>query len=85
MSERKSAFPSPGRASRKPPLTEAMAAQYVAQGGGKCPFCRSGDLEGGSQDADGPTIVQDIKCLACGRRWYDVYRLAAVMPGEEDA
>ena len=82
MSERKKVFPSQGQTSRQPPLTEVMAALYLANSGVHCPFCHSKDLEGGSQDADGPTIVQTIKCLACGRRWYDVYHLAAVMPDD---
>jgi len=59
-----------------------MAALYVAHGGANCPFCGSIELEGGSQDADGAGIVQKIKCLACGRRWYDVYHLVAVMPDD---
>ena len=84
MSDHEPAFPSQGRASRKPRLTDRMAAEYVAHGGAKCPFCHSRELEGGSQDADGPTIVQTIKCLACGRRWYDVYHLAAIMPDDSE-
>jgi len=84
MSDHKPAFPPQRRASRKLPLTERMAAEYVANGGAQCPFCRSSELEGGSQDADGPTIVQKIKCLACGRRWYDVYHLVAVMPDDSE-
>jgi hypothetical protein len=74
MSERKQASPSEGEPS---PLTDrdAVCMRWVKSA---CLVARGPG--GRSHDAEGATIVK-ITCLACGRCWYDVYRLAAVMPG----
>lgn len=51
-------------------------AQYVAAGGGCCPYCRSTAIEGGSVAIDGPRASQSVWCLDCDEEWTDTYVLS---------
>jgi formate dehydrogenase maturation protein FdhE len=55
-----------------------QAKKYLEQRGLGCPFCGSGDIEGGSMDFEAGEIAQRMSCYECNERWTDVYKLAAV-------
>lgn len=63
-----------------------LEKRYLASGGGKCPFCGSVELEGGSYDFDGD-VTLEVSCNDCHASWKDVYTLTAmidiVQPKEE--
>lgn len=61
------------------------ARQYLENRGVSCPFCGSGDIEGGSMDFEVGEIAQRISCHECGEMWTDVYKLAAVANAESGA
>lgn len=55
--------------------TPEQEEEYVANSGQFCPNCGSGQIEGEEWNADGGTANQQVLCLNCGERWYDVYEL----------
>lgn len=59
--------------SGQPTLT---SEQYVAQGGGCCPYCGCGDIEGHFVEIDGPKASQEVDCQLCKASWVDHYTLA---------
>ena len=62
----------------KTALTEADKQQYVKEGGSRCPYCGSHDLEGGDLHSEGSYISQTIDCLSCESKWDDIYQLSGV-------
>jgi hypothetical protein len=56
-----------------PPMTDA---QYVAQGGKECPYCRSDDIVAGEHEFGGAYAAQNVTCRSCGRTWVEVFELA---------
>ena len=50
---------------------------YRKAGGGICPICKGGQIEGGSLDVDGPACFQVVSCLDCGGEWRDRYVLSS--------
>jgi hypothetical protein len=61
-------------------LTFQRKAQYLADGGSKCPFCGSDEIEGGHMEVDGTTTWQEVTCLKCDESWQDIYQLSDVEP-----
>ena len=57
--------------------------QYVKAEGGKCPFCRSRQIEGSSVDIDTGGASQEMSCLDCGKQWVDCYELTGYIPKEQ--
>jgi hypothetical protein len=60
---------------------------YRQRGGGCCPVCRSGDLDADHVQIDGTAVWQNVRCLACGSRWQDLYKLTGygeLVPGPAD-
>lgn len=49
--------------------------EYIACGGGECPHCGSGDLDGDSFDHYGSFVTQKVFCNECERSWEDYYTL----------
>lgn len=49
--------------------------EYLASEGARCPWCRSGDLEGDSIEMDGDVAWEQIRCNDCGGVYLDIYRL----------
>jgi len=63
--------------------TKAQIENYLENGGTKCLYCESEDLEPGGRDYDEPyTLTQYVLCLTCGRSWYDVYTLTGIQEVE---
>ena len=61
------------------PMTKPDKDRYIADGGVNCPYCQSADIAGESIEIDGKCAYQDISCLACGKKWRDLYGLFDVM------
>jgi transcription elongation factor Elf1 len=62
-----------------------QAKKYLERRGLACPFCGSGDIEGGSMDFEAGEIAQRISCHKCDERWTDVYKLVAVADSDSGA
>ena len=58
-------------------LTEAKKKQYVREGGIRCPYCGSKEIEPGKIRTDF-VITVDVDCEACHRQWQERYDLAGV-------
>ena len=61
----------------KPP-TQAMKDKYIRQGGVRCLFCGSEQIEGGAFECDAGVVWQEVHCLSCGEYWNDLYKLVEV-------
>lgn len=61
------------------PITEEVQKEYVKEGGGYCPYCRSTQVEGDSVDFEAGGIYQPMGCNACGETWVDCYHLGNVL------
>lgn len=62
----------------KTDLTPADEEHYTERAYGKCPFCGTRDIEGGSVTIEQNYAHQDVSCLACEAEWSDVYRLDGI-------
>lgn len=49
--------------------------QYLAQGGTRCPFCGSLQIEGQEVNIDAGNAWQDMTCNDCHAEWQDTYTL----------
>lgn len=55
--------------------------EYVAKGGGVCPFCSSDHIEGlGTEDFQGNQAFFRVICRDCDAKWDDVYTLTGLNP-----
>ena len=59
-------------------LTKEQKENYLKEGGGICPFCKSPDISGGQVQVEGTEAWQEVSCSDCDERWRDVYKLAFV-------
>jgi hypothetical protein len=50
-----------------------MVRDYIATHGALCPYCKSPDIESGRLDAEGECAWAQIRCLACHRKWQDIF------------
>ena len=56
--------------------SESMTdAEYLAEGGGLCPYCRNNQIEAGGEDFDGTNCEVEVHCNSCGKDWFDHYDL----------
>lgn len=55
-------------------------SEYVAEGGAKCPHCRSNRLTGGERQFEGTEAFLDVTCDNCGNRWVEVFKMVGWMP-----
>lgn len=58
-------------------------AQFLAGGGGSCPVCGSGDIDGSSIDVNGDTCSQEITCSECEASWTENYTLSSYVLDDE--
>lgn len=49
--------------------------EYIKEGGTRCPFCGSLEIEGTEINIDAGTAWQDMGCSRCGSEWQDTYVL----------
>jgi len=65
-------------------MTKAARRRHIQNGGQQeCPYCKVeidiDTVECGELDpVEDGDIEQTVKCLKCGRRWMDVFRLVEV-------
>lgn len=52
-----------------------IVRDYIAEGGGYCPFCKSENFEGGSIEIIENGAFQECTCLDCNAKWVDKYLL----------
>ncbi len=52
--------------------------EYVKQGGSKCPWCESMELDGSGFEFDANAVWQEVNCGDCKNRWIDIFTLTAV-------
>ena len=55
--------------------------QYAASGGVRCPWCRSGEIEGGQFAVEAGIATQPMHCLGCSREYQDIYRPGGISDG----
>lgn len=60
-------------------MTDEIKKEYVENGGTYCPYCDSGELFASHADNEDGIITQDIKCMNCGKKWTDVFKLIRVV------
>lgn len=66
-------------------ITEAQRLAYISQGGSCCPACGNSDIEGDAGlNIEGGCVTQKVTCLACGRRWQDIYHLSDIEEVEDE-
>jgi len=63
-------------------LTKEQRAEYIKNGGLRCPFCNSENIEGLSAEFDAGYVSQDIICNICHSDWTDIYSLTDVTTDE---
>ena len=59
-------------------LTRVRKRKYIDEGGNKCPFCGSEELEGKRYEADSTVAWREVECVNCKKRWEDVYTLSDI-------
>lgn len=57
--------------------------EYVKDSG-SCPYCRSGEIEGGHITIEGGGAWQEVTCTTCGKTWTDSYMLTGYLGQEAD-
>jgi formate dehydrogenase maturation protein FdhE len=60
-------------------LTEEEKIEYIEGGFNYCPYCGSGDLEGGSVVIEENIASQRMTCSECNRKWYNSYVLIDIV------
>ena len=53
----------------------ASSEEYVKEGGNKCPFCDSTDIQGHEVTIDCGKAWQPVDCNECDGQWTDCYEL----------
>lgn len=53
-------------------------AEYLKNGGVKCPYCQSKNISSGNIDWDEPLTIK-VSCDNCEKTWRDVYRLVGMI------
>ena len=51
----------------------ASKKEYAELGGTYCPYCGSGDIEGGEMDFEGQ--CRRVKCNDCNKLWNEIFKL----------
>ena len=59
-------------------ITPEKQAEYINANGGMCPFCGSGDIEGGPVEIDGCEAWQNVSCHDCEEECQDLFKLQSV-------
>lgn len=59
-------------------LTESQRNDYLTNDSGRCPFCKSDNIQGHAIDICGKEAIQPVTCSDCGHLWNDIYSLTDV-------
>jgi|GEM_PF-1501106 len=49
-----------------------------------CPYCEHRGVESEGLEAESDFATALVKCLSCGKKWFDVYQLTAIEVADED-
>lgn len=59
------------------PFTRGQKIKYLEEPS-KCPYCGFDQIEGGDLNFETGSLSQEIRCNACDKGWYDVYKLVTI-------
>ncbi|GAG32664.1 unnamed protein product [marine sediment metagenome] len=59
-------------------LPKKERAAYIADGGKRCPLCKSDCINRGDFELSESTAWCDVSCTACGTRWVNIYHIRLV-------
>ena len=59
-------------------LDESALRKYLDNDACECPFCGSGNIEGGPVEIDLGSAWQKVSCVDCEKEWSDLYTLTGV-------
>jgi len=65
-------------------LTDEQRAAYIKNGGLRCPFCSSENIDGIENNFDSGFMSQVVICTNCNESWSDVYKLVGITPDEDE-
>ena len=49
--------------------------EYIDEGGNKCPFCHSKNINGLDFEADCDYASREVECHDCGKLWTEMFNL----------
>lgn len=61
----------------KPLVTKAQLKAYLDDPG-KCPRCKSENVEGASWDLNDQVVSQEVYCCDCHLEWVDSYKFHSI-------
>ena len=67
----------------KPELTPKQKKKFL-KNPSVCPFCGSNDIEGKLPEIDCGACWQSVSCVACKRKWDEIYKLVDVEATDRD-
>ena len=59
-------------------ITEQQIQTYINQGGVKCPYCSSDDIDVKFNELNYGLLTQIVVCHECKKEWQDVYKLQTI-------
>lgn len=63
----------------KTQLTDEQKRQHIENGGWRCPYCGSNNVEGDRYpDPDGSEMRHGMECNTCGRRWTNIFAISDI-------
>lgn len=60
------------------PFTREQVKEYLKDCGLRCPYCGSDQIEGDEWNSGAGEAWQEIRCLACDKKWDDLYNLVGI-------
>jgi hypothetical protein len=64
-------------------LSDEDKQEYVKQGGVKCPYCESRDIENYDRNSDIGWVADSVQCNNCSKSWEEIYNLADIKEDED--
>jgi len=65
-------------------LTKEQKKEYIKNGGLRCPFCRSENIDGIENNFDAGYLSQVVICNECHESWSDIYSLTDIIHDEDE-
>jgi hypothetical protein len=63
-------------------LTQKQANEYLRNGGIKCPYCGSEDIQTTDRDMQAGSVFLEMICDSCNHRWTEGYQLVEIYDEE---
>ena len=64
-------------------LTQKQANEYLRQGGIRCPYCESEDIQSTDRDMQSGVIFVSMTCDDCQHDWTEGYALVEIYDEED--